>query len=271
MALQRKGVWRVALMVWVSILTSFAVARAEVPQGTQDTAATNHQCLRCHGMATLGYQDPKTRALVLLAVDAGKFAASDHARMACTTCHQGDYAGFPHHADHAGSSRDTKNRQNPPKCLGCHGPGAERGFKATDFQQIGQQFRLSVHYKALPRLFDCSTCHDPHVSRAGNTHDDSLPKIEADNAICRSCHDSEPRFAALTSGTKFQSLSQLHQWLPTAELHWRNVRCVECHTPHGAVRSHEIVRGDAVERNCVACHSKSSLMLSRLYQHRARE
>jgi predicted CXXCH cytochrome family protein len=70
---------------------------------------------------------------------------------------------------------------------------------------------------------------------------------------------------------KFPDLETSHAWLPNTERHWARARCVECHTPHGARISHEILGAKTAERNCVECHSRDSILMTQLYKHRAGE
>ena len=52
------------------------------------------------------------------------------------------------------------------------------------------------------------------------------------------------------------------------------MRCVDCHTPEvaaGEMISHEVVGRDRAQRDCVACHSASSTLKTRLYRHLAKE
>ena len=258
---------RIPRLLTAAVCVAVLVLSVDAGAANADALPSNKTCLRCHGMATLGYQDPITGSLVSLAVDGHAFAASNHAAMTCVACHGDGYTTTPH-PDRTQPRTQPRTQQAKPNCLGCHATDAGHGFKAADLRRIGRQFSLSLHFKALPGVFDCSSCHDTHAVRF-----DKAPQagVQAANAICRTCHDAEPRFSALTSGPRFQSLEMAHQWLPVADLHWRSVRCVECHTPRGEPDSHTIVRGDRVERDCVACHSKTTILLSRLYQHRARQ
>ncbi|MFN3075503.1 MAG: nitrate reductase [Alphaproteobacteria bacterium] len=258
--------------VWVVAgLAGFGGVQAAEPELPPDRDSTpiNERCLRCHGMPTLGYQDQATGQVVSLAVDAGRFADSNHSRMACTSCHKGEYREFPHDVERPNRGTLT--------CLGCHKAGSKSRFRVSNFDEIGRQFRRSVHAKALPESFDCFSCHDPHVFDVGVPEDAKAKTsaatsvVSAGNTVCLKCHDFETRFSAMTDKA-FPNLKQAHEWLPNPRMHWRSVRCIECHTPRGDENvSHEIVRGGAVERNCVACHSKDSILLSRLYKHRARE
>jgi hypothetical protein len=59
--------------------------------------------------------------------------------------------------------------------------------------------------------------------------------------------------------------------LPNPTLHWRSVRCIECHTPATTHFSHQILPAEQSARNCVECHSKEARLLTRLYQYRSQE
>ena len=52
------------------------------------------------------------------------------------------------------------------------------------------------------------------------------------------------------------------------------MRCVECHTPEvaaGEMISHEILSKEKAEKDCLACHSASSTLKTRLYRHLVKE
>lgn len=254
----------VAAMALLTLLSASPAGAQEIDfMGQKGTASINERCLRCHGMATLSYLDPQTRKVVSLAVEPEKYENSNHYRMACTSCHRGEYWELPH---------VNRTDRDIMTCLGCHNTGKKSKFRTADFDGIGKQFRKSVHYKALPDAFNCFSCHDAHAFEVkADNIDEGV--VKSDNAVCLGCHDSRMRFSALTDHA-FPSLMQVHDWLPSPNMHWRSVRCIECHTPRGTETgfvNHEIVRGEAVERNCVTCHSKNSTLLSRLYKHRAKE
>lgn len=253
----------IALAMVGFLMAGLVGAMARESAVEDESTPVNERCLRCHGMKTLSYKDETTGKVVSLSVDAEKFATSNHSRMSCINCHEGEYREYPH--------ANTGDRQRIT-CLGCHKPGNKKSrFRVSNFNEIGRQFNRSVHFKALPDAFDCFSCHDPHVFEVKSDITTENNAIRADNSVCLECHDYEARFSALTTRA-FPNLKLSHEWLPSPTMHWRTVRCVECHTPRGWNDiSHEIVRGEAVERNCVTCHSKDSALLSRLYKHRAKE
>ena len=69
-------------------------------------------------------------------------------------------------------------------------------------------------------------------------------------------------------------IDEIHSWLPNTRLHWKAVRCVECHTPEVGAKdmlSHQILSKDKAERNCFACHGANSTLNTRLYRHLSSE
>jgi len=63
-----------------------------------------------------------------------------------------------------------------------------------------------------------------------------------------------------------------HKWLPKPELHWKTVRCIECHTPSNAgIYFHQILPNNKAVKNCESCHTRNSILFSKLYRFRASE
>ena len=64
-------------------------------------------------------------------------------------------------------------------------------------------------------------------------------------------------------------LSKIHDWLPNQELHFRNVRCIECHTEviDSLSVSHNILPKEKALKSCVECHSKNSMLIASLYKY----
>ena len=64
-----------------------------------------------------------------------------------------------------------------------------------------------------------------------------------------------------------------HEWLPNQNLHFNNVRCIECHTEvdKDILIAHKVQPKEKAVRNCVECHSENSLLLSTLYKYEAKE
>ncbi|MFB0937019.1 MAG: hypothetical protein QMB52_14690, partial [Propionivibrio sp.] len=99
--------------------------------------------------------------------------------------------------------------------------------------------------------------------------------VAQDNRVCLGCHDSDEQFAKFAPEKKTRPpIDDIHAWLPNTRLHWKAVRCVECHTPEvaaGEMLSHQILAKDKAEKDCLTCHSASSALKTRLYRHLVKE
>jgi hypothetical protein len=186
--------------------------------------------------------------------DVALYNISSHGRVECRTCHGAGSVVYPH-------GKDLRRLISP--CSECH---AAKVFKVDD------QFARSVHAKNLKDKFTCSTCHDGHVYNIAAKIGDPRQIITQDNTMCLDCHNSDLTFAKFAPVDKRRpNIDQLHSWLPNAQLHWKAVRCVECHTPPTKGFSHEIVNKDQAEKNCVSCHTQETSLRTRLYHHLMQE
>jgi predicted CXXCH cytochrome family protein len=186
-------------------------------------------------------------------VDTELYSSSNHGGVECKTCHGAGFAEFPH--------KDAA-RQQISQCSECH---------AQKVLRIEAQFDKSVHATLLPGKFTCTTCHNPHVFKSARKLFYPRQIVAQDNRMCMDCHQSDRRFHALAPDKERSDLERAHTWLPHIQSHWKDVRCVECHTPVSTVKtlalSHEILRRSDAGKDCVACHSKESALRTRLYRH----
>ncbi len=233
-----------------------------IPKSSPPTAKdANQYCFRCHSMATLSYRDEATGIIKSLSVIPKEFYNSNHKELECTGCHSKDFQNFPH---------NPKLKDENLYCLNCHKD--EPKFKKYHFESIEAEFKRSVHYKILGDKFNCFDCHDPHSfeihARAGN---DIKATVLYDNLICLNCHENNSKIKLL-SGKILPSLTSSHAWLPHIDLHWKAVRCIDCHTSSNAPGvSHNILPKEKAVKNCVECHSKNSLLLQTLYKFQSKE
>ena len=184
------------------------------------------------------------------------YGKSISSRQFCTKCHNEGYDEHPHAPD----AKDSTST-----CTDCHDK------KAT---LIEKQVEKSVHAK-LADTISCPTCHNPHLMRIADKQSDPHKTVTQDNRVCLGCHDSDEQFARFAPEKKQRPLiDDVHHWLPNTRLHWKAVRCVECHTPAvaaGEMLSHEILSKTKAEKNCLSCHSADSSLKTRLYRHLAKE
>ena len=263
----------------MSLLKKFAgllgaaalVLLAELPAGPAGAATgpaerarddSVRECLRCHSMETLAYQDRVTGRLVDLHVPQAAFRASNHGERRCLDCHEDEgFKAFPH---------SEKAKEKALHCLNCHDDPENPKFKNYRFKEIARQFEKSIHFEKHGKKFTCFSCHDPHGFEVAKNKETTAAVIAQDNGMCLNCHAEPARFSSLTD-RRFPDLETSHAWLPNTERHWARARCVECHTPHGAQFSHQILGAKKAERNCVECHSRNSILMTQLYKHRASE
>ncbi len=243
----------------VSLMATLAVAAepaGPTPEMLEKIRKANEECFSCHSRE--GVQKPPKEGMDLkklagLIQDKEAFKGSDHQRLACTKCHNEGYDEHPH----AAGAKDATST-----CSDCHSKKATR---------VEKQFEKSVHAKNLSDKFTCTTCHNPHVMRIAEKLGDPAKIVQQDNRVCLSCHDSDEKFAKFAPEKKLRPLiDDIHDWLPNTRLHWKAVRCVECHTPAvaaGEPLSHEIVNKERAEKKCVACHTGDSALRTRLYRH----
>lgn len=239
------------------------------PAVAEKNRKANEACFSCHSEA--GFKNPPRtdmdmKKLAETLYDPKAFNGSNHGTMDCRQCHGQGYNDFPH-------SKTGKNETSP--CSECH---------ATKVARLEPQYDASVHARldSVKAKFTCATCHDPHSAIGASQLKDPLKIAVQDNKACLECHNSNEVFAKFapdnekTPGTKKTrpDIDAIHDWLPNTRLHWKAVRCVECHTPEVKANrplSHEILNKDKAEKNCVSCHSANSTLRTRLYRHLVKE
>jgi hypothetical protein len=64
-----------------------------------------------------------------------------------------------------------------------------------------------------------------------------------------------------------------HEWLPNQELHFKNVRCVECHARLNdtLMVSHQVLPKAKAVKLCAECHSQNSLLMASLYKYQVKQ
>jgi predicted CXXCH cytochrome family protein len=259
------SVWFVILLAMPSALTAaqdgsgtlqIAQATPADSASAENVRKSNGECLTCHSPTALANPpraDLDLAKLKRYLVDAELFNSSNHGGVECKTCHGPGFVAFPH-KDNA--------RQQISQCSECH---------AQKVLRIETQFDKSVHATQLPGKFTCTTCHDPHKFRAARNLGDPRRIVAQDNRMCLDCHQFDRPYHALAPDKERPDLERAHDWLPNIQLHWKDVRCVECHTPVSTVKtlalSHEILLRSDAGKDCVACHSRESTLRTRLYRH----
>ena len=228
----------------------------------------NERCFKCHGQKSYSYTNTgigrEVKALMFpeRIIDRNKFYQSNHKSFSCTDCHSDAYVKFPH----AGELR----METMYNCLDCH--GGDPKFAKFKFEQIDTAYQKSVHFRMEDQGFSCWSCHNPHDYKISvrNSHNIS-EAILYDNNICLNCHSNYDRFQLLSDKDEV-NIMEKHDWLPDQEAHFRNVRCIECHSAvsDSVLVSHQILPAENAVRKCNECHSKSSILMSSLYKFQSR-
>jgi hypothetical protein len=224
----------------------------------------NERCFKCHGQGKYEYTNEtlgrQIKALMYseIIVKREDFYRSNHKSFSCTDCHSEEYLKFPH----AGELR-MEQKYN---CIDCH--GGDEKFATYHFEDIEAEYQKSTHFKLEEDGFSCWKCHDPHTYRISVRNSDNLKEtIAYDNAICLNCHSDYNHFQLL-SDRKEINIIQKHEWLPNQASHFKNVRCIECHTKINdsiQVSHHILPKAEAVKL-CNECHSQNSILMASLYK-----
>ncbi len=237
--------------------------------GNSAFADENENCLKCHGEKfytltdTLSGAEKRANMCMDYRINRDEFYHSVHWSFSCLDCHSDEYRNFPHAMKLRFADYWT--------CLDCH--GYDENFAQYKFEQIDEESMKSVHYTATDGNFSCWNCHDPHSYKLLSRKTENVSDIiVATNNICLHCHGNEEKFRLL-SNKDLGNVIPEHDWLPNQELHFRTVRCIECHSQmnDSLLISHNIMAADSAVRHCVQCHSSNSILMGSLYKFRAKE
>lgn len=226
----------------------------------------NDLCLNCHTHQTISFhntmtdKEDKRMMNPLYILDKDHWNSGVHAKFQCTDCHSSEYSQYPHKAELKLEPLGT--------CLDCH--GGDEKYAAYQFEKIEVQFKKSVHYLKSGKSFTCSKCHNQHYYQPKSRTSAEVNEIVLfSNEMCMTCHSNYSKFQLISDKLK-PALSQIHAWLPNQELHFKNVRCIECHTQvvDSLAVSHNILPKEQALKNCVECHSKNSMLIASLYKYK---
>lgn len=227
--------------------------------------AQNHSCLKCHSKQTYTFHNSlmETEDKKLMnpyyIIDTMAIKLGVHNPFDCTDCHSYEYSTYPHSANLKLEPLGT--------CLDCH--GGDETYASYQFEKIEEEFQKSVHYQVYGDNFTCAKCHSQHTYAAtARTSDNVMEIVEYSNRMCLSCHNDMKKYE-LVSGHKNPKIIQIHEWLPNQELHFKYVRCIECHTEviDSLMVSHNIVGKDLAVKKCVECHTADSRLKTSLYKY----
>ncbi len=240
--------------------TSVTVGKME--ESNKDTLSGNRYCLMCHASAFYTLRDNETGKIYRKTmctnciIDTLDFAKCNHHRFQCISCHSDDFKVFPH-------SRKSRFEEIA-SCIECH--SVDSIAVAYKFDLIDVDYQMSVHATKHAKNFNCWMCHDAHSYRVKAT------TIEYDNSICLSCHANIRKYNLILN-KRNPNIIEKHEWLPNQQLHFQNVRCIECHAMvnDSILIAHNIQPKSKAVKRCVECHSTNSLLRQTLYKYQSKE
>lgn len=247
----------------------FTALNATTLHGQNQLDTDSKMCLECHSKFHYTLVDPVYGDEVVMKIydeiriNPEDFLRSAHGSFSCIDCHSMDYEIHPHPLEAKFEPLNT--------CIDCHGTAEQ--FADFNFHTIEREFQMSVHGDHYIENFSCWSCHDPHTYRMTARLGGSIMDIVAyNNSMCLDCHGDISHYAVLIERQLTNMLSK-HDWLPNQSLHFRKVRCIDCHaTVHDDIHvAHQILPADQAVRNCVECHSTNSILLASLYRHKVIE
>jgi len=227
-------------------------------------------CANCHGSKYYSFfnkvteEQERKRMNPYFFIDTVKYLQGVHKNFSCDDCHAYEYRTYPHLAE----------LKLEPKfsCIDCH--GGDETFAKYQFDDIEKEVENSVHKTAFGFKFKCASCHDLHSYKPVARDENSMIKeiVISDNQMCLSCHNDLSKYQILTDHNS-PELIKTHDWLPNQELHFLNVRCIECHTPttDTLMVSHKILPKEEAVHLCADCHSTNTILRDKLYKYAVKQ
>ena len=225
-------------------------------------AEDNKLCLRCHSENMYELTDTilgaKARRHMCedYFIDRDDYYQSNHWSFTCTDCHSYEFNKFPHQV--------YERLEEHFACNDCHAYDEE--YAQYHFEDIEVEYMESTHVNV--EGFSCWKCHDPHSYKISIRNTINLEEtILYDNNICLSCHGNFKNYELLTDHAEVNIVMN-HEWLPNEATHFKNVRCIECHTEinDSILVAHKILPKDQAVKRCTECHSSDSRLLTTLYK-----
>ncbi len=251
---------------WMLALLFLFLAPAKGEDEKVELASTAKACLHCHGESLYSFENEMMgltetkRMNPYFILDSATYKAGEHGTFSCDDCHSPDYSTYPHNAE--------LKLEFKYSCQDCH--GGDDTYAHLHFDEIEIEVQNSVHVQKLGDAFKCEMCHDPHTNKlVASSNKYSIPEIVSfNNNMCLSCHMDEVKYAILVDEDQ-PELMKTHDWLPNQSLHFKNVRCIECHTSRNDTMmvAHNILPKESAIKNCVECHSSNGLLQAKLYKY----
>lgn len=263
-------VFRSCLILLLGLFTLTTVNAQDTKAAKKaENAKFNEKCFTCHGQSKYKYDNPESGTVITkrmyleTIVNRDQYSNSNHGAFKCTDCHSEDYDTFPH----PGRLR----MESKYACIDCH--GGDEAYAKFKFEEIEAEFQASVHATKHADDFNCWMCHNPHTYKSYARSDNKIKDVVAyDNAICLNCHGDITKYQMLTDKVNPNILKK-HDWLPNQALHFKSVRCIECHarTNDSILVAHNVQPKAKAVKRCVECHSTNSILMASLYKYKVQE
>lgn len=249
-------------LIQLLTLLFFVEFSISATENESQSKLTNSYCLQCHGNLYYNLTDDETgktrRKLMSIncIIDTSVYKLSNHKNFKCTNCHSNEFKQFPH--------PKSALLEEIGSCVDCHsGDSIAQVYK---FDLIDIDFQQSVHATKHSENFTCWMCHEAHSYKVkANT-------IEYDNSMCLSCHANPKRYNLIIEKNN-PNIIEKHEWLPNQQLHFQNVRCIECHARinDSVLVAHNIQPKAKAVKMCKECHSTNTLLQQTLYKFQSKE
>lgn len=262
-----KGIKKASVLLWFVMvsLPLMATTYSDTPELSEESK----QCLECHSLMRYRLVDPFTgdtatfKMYEELRIDPMDYLNATHGSFSCLDCHSYEYETHPHPIEVKFEPRY--------ECMDCHGNNDV--FAEFNFGKIAEEFDISIHGNHYIENFSCWSCHNPHTYKNTARKGGPISDVVAyNNSMCLGCHGDISHYAVLIERQLTNMLSK-HDWLPNQSLHFRKVRCIDCHaaTNDSILVAHHILPAKEAVKNCVDCHSTNSILLASLYKHQVIE
>jgi len=215
-------------------------------------------CITCH-LNTPQNKYSKTLISYESSVHGKALANGNSNAATCIDCHG------VHDLKKATNTSSTVNRFKIPEVCGkCH-------------VTVTHEYSMSIHgislEKGNPDVPGCTYCHGEHDIKPQMKIDEkviqdnkmSFDKLSSTKMLeCVNCHTDEKMMKKYNLST----VKKAHEWLPNIVKHWETVRCVDCHSSYDPPNlSHNLLAREQVIKKCEDCHSKNSILMTKLYKH----
>ena len=252
------------------VLSFFLILFAMQANSQEQKLPDNAKCLKCHGKYYFQFYNDvlsdtiHKRMNPYFIINKDLYKKSVHRTFECTDCHEKEYETYPHAANLKLESKYT--------CQDCH--SGDENFAKFHFEEIELEVQKSIHGVKMGDKFKCEMCHNPHYYELNARNKDNIRDIvKYSNHMCLNCHNYKTNRFYLLSDSIAVINEKSHPWLPNHELHFKTVRCIECHAEYNEelLVAHNILEKEKAVKKCVECHRSNSLLTTSLYKHTLKE